>query len=189
MKNFRACPASPNAVVPRENQQAEEAAMSGTVSPIPQGYHSITPALTCKDAAKAIDFYKEAFGATEVMRMPGPGGSVAHAELRIGDSVIFVSDEFPGMSAAPTPGATPSSYVFLYTENADATFNKAVASGATVSMPLADMFWGDRYGKVTDPFGHSWGVATHVEDVAPEEMERRAAEWQANMAKAAAAGA
>ena len=121
--------------------------------------------------------------------LPGPGGSVAHAELRIGDSVVFVSDEFPGMSAAPTLGATPSVYLFLYTEDVDATVNKAVSAGATVSMPVADMFWGDRYGKVTDPFGHSWGVATHVEDVAPDEMARRAAEWQANMAKSMAAGA
>lgn len=163
--------------------------MSANVRPIPEGYHSISPALTCKDAARAIDFYKEAFGATEIMRMAGPGGSIGHAELRIGDSVIFVSDEFPGMSAAPTPGATPSAYLFLYSEDVDATFDRAVAAGATVSMPLSDMFWGDRYGKLTDPFGHSWGVATHVEDVAPEEMERRAAEWSAKMAKGASAAA
>ena len=163
--------------------------MSANVKPIPDGYHSISPALTCKDAARAIDFYKEAFGATEIMRMAGPGGSVAHAELRIGDSVIFVSDEFPGMSAAPTPGATPSAYLFLYTEDVDATVSRAVAAGAAVSMPVTNMFWGDRYGKVTDPFGHSWGVATHVEDVAPDEMERRSAEWSANMAKGAAAAA
>jgi PhnB protein len=164
--------------------------MQNNVRPIPEGYHSISPAITCKNAAKAIDFYKEAFGATEMNRMDGPGGTVMHAELRIGDSVIFVSDEFPGMAAAPTPGATPSSYLFLYTEDCDATFNRAIASGATATMPLADMFWGDRYGKLTDPFGHSWGVATHMEDVSPEEIERRSAEWTANnTAKAAAAGA
>lgn len=163
--------------------------MSANVRPIPEGYHSISPALTCKDAARAIDFYKKAFGATEIMRMAGPGGSVAHAELRIGDSVIFVSDEMPGMSAAPAPTATPSSYLFLYTEDVDSTFNRAVAAGATVAMPVSDMFWGDRFGKVTDPFGHSWGVATHVEDVAPEEMERRSAEWAATMAKGASAAA
>lgn len=161
--------------------------MSANVQPIPEGYHSISPALTCKDAAAAIEFYKQAFGATEMNRMDGPGGSVAHAELRIGNSVIFVSDAFPGMSAPPTPTTTPSSYLFLYTEDVDATFNRALASGATVSMPIMDMFWGDRYGKVTDPFGHSWGIATHVEDVAPEEISRRAAEWSANMAKAAGA--
>jgi PhnB protein len=163
--------------------------MQNNVRPIPEGYHSISPAITCKNAAAAIDFYKEAFGATEINRMLGPGGMVMHAELRVGDSVIFVSDEFPGMSAAPAPGATPSSYLFLYTENADATFNRAVAAGATVSMPIADMFWGDRYGKLTDPFGHSWGVATHVEDVSPEEMERRSAEWTAKMSNQAAAAA
>jgi PhnB protein len=167
--------------------------MQNNVRPIPEGYHSISPAITCKNAAEAIEFYKNAFGATEMNRMEGPGGSVGHAELRIGDSVIFVSDEFPGMSAAPTPGATPSSYLFMYTEDCDAVFNRALEAGATIAMPMADMFWGDRYGRLTDPFGHSWGVATHVEDVAPEEMQRRAAEWTAKMAnmsgKAAAAGA
>lgn len=161
--------------------------MSANVRAIPEGYHSISPALTCKNAAAAIEFYKQAFGATEMNRMDGPGGSVGHAELRIGNSVIFVSDEFPGMSAAPVPTTTPSSYLFLYTEDVDGTFNRAVSAGATVSMPVMDMFWGDRYGKVTDPFGHSWGIATHVEDVAPEEITRRAAEWTANLAKAAGA--
>jgi PhnB protein len=164
--------------------------MQNNVRPIPEGYHSISPAITCKNASKAIEFYKEAFGATEMNRMDGPGGMVMHAELRIGDSVIFVSDEFPGMAAAPAPGATPSSYLFLYTEDCDATFSRAVAAGATATMPLADMFWGDRYGKLTDPFGHSWGVATHVEDVSPEEIARRSEEWTAkNAQRAAAAGA
>jgi PhnB protein len=161
--------------------------MSNNVRPVPEGYHSISPAITCKNAARALDFYKEAFGATEINRMAGPGGVVMHAELRIGDSVIFVSDEFPGMSAAPAPGVTPSSYLFLYTPDVDTVFNRAVAAGAQVSMPVTDMFWGDRYGKVTDPFGHSWGVATHVEDVSPDEMMRRSAEWTASMNKAAAA--
>jgi PhnB protein len=163
--------------------------MPDNLRPIPEGYHSIPPAITCKDSAQAIDFYKEAFGATEINRMLGPGGRVMHAELRIGDSVIFVSDEFPGMSAAPTPGAIPSHYLFLYTPDVDTVFNRAVAAGAEASMPVTDMFWGDRYGKVTDPFGHSWGVATHVEDVAPDEMARRSAEWTASMSKAASAGA
>ncbi len=159
--------------------------MPNSVRAIPEGFHSITPALTCKGAAGAIDFYKSVFGATEVMRMPGPDGRVMHGEIRIGDSVLFVSDEFPGMSCAPTPGATNPVYIFLYTENVDATFNRAVAAGAKVDMPLADQFWGDRYGKITDPFGHQWGLAQHVEDVAPEEMERRSQEWTAKMAKAA----
>lgn len=163
--------------------------MPNNVRPIPEGYHSISPAITCKNASAAIDFYKEAFGATEINRMAGPGGRVMHAELRIGDSVIFVSDEFPGMSVAPMPGSTPSSYLFLYTPEVDVVFNRAIAAGAQVSMPVSDMFWGDRYGKLTDPFGHSWGVATHVEDVAPDEMMRRSAEWTAKMAKSAAATA
>jgi PhnB protein len=163
--------------------------MPDTIRPIPEGYHSISPAITCNNAARAIDFYKEAFGATEINRMPGPGGMIMHAELRIGDSVIFVSDEFPGMSAAPAPGATPSYYLFLYAPDVDTVFNRAVAAGAQVSMPVTNMFWGDRYGKLTDPFGHSWGVATHVEDVSPDEMMRRSAEWTASMNKAAAASA
>ncbi len=163
--------------------------MTNNVRPVPEGYNSLTPAITCKDAAKAIDFYKEAFGATEINRMEGPGGRVMHAELRIGDSVIFVSDEFPGMSAAPTPGAVPSSYIFMYTPDVDTVFDRALAAGAQSSMPITDMFWGDRYGKITDPFGHGWGLATHVEDVAPDEMARRSAEWTANMNKSAAASA
>jgi PhnB protein len=163
--------------------------MPANVRPIPEGYHSISPAITCKNAAAAIDFYKQAFGATEMNRMEGPGGRVMHAELRIGDSVIFVSDEFPGMSVAPIPGAVPSSYLFLYTEDVDTTFNRALAAGATVGMPVTDMFWGDRYGKLTDPFGHSWGVATHIEDVAPDEMARRSAEWTAKMSGQAASAA
>lgn len=155
------------------------------VRPIPEGYHSITPSLTCRDAAKAIDFYKKVFGASEIMRMPGPSGKIGHAELRIGDSVFFVNDPFPGMSAAPESGGAPVIYLFLYTADVDSVFNRAVQAGCRVDMPLADMFWGDRFGKITDPFGHQWGLATHVEDVAPEEMKRRAEEWTKKMAKAA----
>ena len=165
--------------------------MSPAVKAVPEGFHTITPALTCKDAARAIDFYKAAFGAVERMRMAGPDGRVNHAELQIGDSIIFVSDEFPGMSSAPAQGSVPSSYVYLYVEDADSVFNRAVETGAQVTMPIADMFWGDRFGKVSDPFGHHWGISAHVEDVSPEEMERRGAEWMAQMnakAKASAAG-
>lgn len=162
--------------------------MSNPVRPIPEGFHSITPAITCKNAAKAIDFYKNALGASEIMRMTGPGDTVGHAELRIGDSVIFISDEFPGMAVAPSGSGPASSYLFLYTDNVDTVFNRAVSAGCRVEMPLDNMFWGDRYGKVSDPFGHHWGLAQHVEDVAPEEMKRRSAEWSAKMAKAAAAG-
>lgn len=162
--------------------------MSKSVRAIPEGYHNVTPYLTCKNSAQAIDFYKSAFGATEIMRMTTPDGKVSHAELKIGDSHIFLADEFPGMNTAPTPGVKNACGVFLYLENVDAAFKGAVAAGANVEMPLENQFWGDRYGKITDPFGHSWGLAQHVEDVTPEEMKRRAQEWQAKMAKAAAAG-
>lgn len=155
------------------------------VRPIPEGYHSITPSLTCRDAARAMDFYKRVLGAREIMRMPGPGGKIGHAELRIGDSVIFVNDPFPGTGQPSESAGVPLIYLFLYTENVDSVFNRAVEAGCRVDMPLADMFWGDRYGKITDPFGHQWGLATHVEDVAPEEMKRRAEEWTKQMAKAA----
>jgi PhnB protein len=159
--------------------------MSTSVRPVPEGYHSITPYITCKNAGRAMDFYKKAFGATEINRMPGPDGRIMHAELRIGDSLIFISDEFPGMSVAPSgDGLSPYS-LFLYTDNVDDIFNRAVREGCRADMPLADMFWGDRYGKVTDPFGHHWGLAQHIEDVAPAEMQRRSAEWTASMAKAA----
>jgi PhnB protein len=159
--------------------------MPSPVRAIPEGYHSISPALTCKDAARAIDFYKSVFGATEIMRMPGPGGIIMHAELRVGDSVIFINDEIPGVAVAPSGSSINPVYLFLYTEDVDSVCDRAVAAGSRVTMPVADMFWGDRYGKFNDPFGHSWGVATHVEDVAPEEIPRRQAEWAANMAKAA----
>jgi PhnB protein len=160
--------------------------MANPVRAIPEGYHSISPSLACKDAARAIEFYKSVFGATEIMRMPGPEGKIMHAEMRIGDSIIFLSDEFPGMAQAPTPGVTPSTYLFLYTEDVDSVFNRAVSMGSKVTMPLGNMFWGDRYGKVMDPFGHHWGVAQHVEDVAPDEMKRRMdAEMAAQKAKSA----
>ena len=161
--------------------------MSKTVTPIPSGHHSLTPYLTCKGTAAAIDFYKKAFGATEIMRMPGPDGNIGHAELKIGDSFLFLSDVFPGMSAAPTE-SVPSSSVFLYTDKVDEVFKRAVTEGCKVTMPLADMFWGDRFGKVVDPFGHHWSLAQHMEDVTPAEMKRRSEEWRASMAKSASAG-
>lgn len=156
--------------------------MAKATNPIPKGYHTITPSLTCRDAAKAIDFYKKAFGAQELMRMPSPDGKISHAEIKIGDSVVFINDEFPGRTAAPTPTATPSNSLFLYVEDVDTVFNRAISAGAKSTMPLQDMFWGDRFGNVLDPFGHQWGLATHIEDVAPEEIGRRA---QAFFAKAA----
>jgi PhnB protein len=158
------------------------------VKAIPQGFHTITPGLACKNAAQAIELYKKAFGATEKSRMASPDGKIMHAELQIGDSMLFLADEFPGMSAAPTPGALPSQSLYLYVEDVDSVFKQAIAAGCTEGMPVSDMFWGDRFGKVVDPFGHHWNLATHTEDVAPAEMERRGKEWMASMAKAKTAG-
>jgi PhnB protein len=158
------------------------------VKPIPEGYHSISPSITCKNASKAIDFYKKVFGATEVMRMPGPTGEIMHAELKIGDSHIFLNDEFPGMAVAPSGSGPAPCQIFVYTEDVDSVFNRAIQEGARSTMPLADQFWGDRYGKFVDPFGHHWGVATHVEDVAPEDMQRRMKEAMAKTQQSKAAG-
>ena len=145
--------------------------------PVPNGYHTLTPALVMDNAAEAIEFYKRAFGAQELGRMTAPDGqSIWHAELQIGDSRLMLGDEFPDMSGTRAPkslGGTASS-LHLYVEDADAVFQRAVEAGATVSMPLTDAFWGDRYGKVTDPFGHLWGIATRQEEVSEEEMHRRA---------------
>ena len=157
----------------------------GAVQAVPQGYHSLTPAITCKGAAKAIDFYKQAFGATEKARMEGPGGMIMHAEILIGDSPLMLGDEFPGMSQAPNPNVPPSFSLNFFTDNVDSAFDRAVKAGCKVVMPLQDQFWGDRYGKLQDPFGHTWGLLQHIEDVPMEEMERRGREWTEKMAKAA----
>jgi PhnB protein len=153
------------------------------VKPIPEGYHTITPSLVPKDAARAIDFYKRAFGATESGRMQTPDGKIAHAELKIGDSRIMISDEFP-QSRAKSPqtiGGTTSA-LFMYVQDVDAAYQRALGAGATVVMPVADMFWGDRYGQVADPFGYVWGLATHKEDVSETEMKRRAEDMFKKMA-------
>lgn len=152
---------------------------------IPEGFHSITPAIVCKGAARAIEYYKEVFHAKEKVRMPGPGGSIMHAELLIGDSHLMLSDEFPGMTSAPPADAPNSINLFLYTDDVDTVFNRAVKAGAKVEMPLENQFWGDRYGKIRDPFGHRWGLAQHIEDVAPEEMKKRSEAFTAKMSKAA----
>lgn len=146
------------------------------VKPIPDGYHSLTPYLVVSGGAAAIDFYRKAFGAQELMRMPGPDGKLMHAEIKIGDSILMLGDENPQMGARSPKslGGTPAS-VLLYVENVDAVFDRAVKAGAKVVMPVEDMFWGDRYAKLEDPFGHLWQLATHKEDVTPEEMGRRAA--------------
>jgi PhnB protein len=142
--------------------------------PIPEGYSTLTTYLVVDDAAKAIEYYKRAFGAEERVRMHGPDGKVGHAELQIGDSKLMLSDPIPQASTKPPEelGGTSAS-VFMYVPDVDATVEKAVAAGATVTMEVADQFWGDRFGTVTDPFGHVWSVATHVEDLTPEEIEER----------------
>ena len=150
--------------------------MTNRISPIPEGFHTLTPYLVIKGASEAIEFYKRAFGAQEKVRMPGPDGkSVMHAELKIGDSPLMLADEFPDMGSLGPHGIGGTSVVIhVYVDDADAVFNQAVAAGAQVKMPLQDMFWGDRYGQLTDPFGHRWSVATHKEDLTPEEMGKRA---------------
>jgi PhnB protein len=152
------------------------------VKPIPEGYHTLTPYLAVDDAGKAIEFYKRAFGAAERVRMPTEDGKVAHAELEIGDSLIMLSDQFPQATVKPPKeiGGT-SSGVFMYTENVDETVQQAIDAGATITMPVEDMFWGDRFGKVTDPFGHEWQIATHVEDLTEEEIQKRASAAMASM--------
>ena len=147
------------------------------VKPIPEGYHSITPYLIIKGAAAAIDYYKKVFGAQERMRMDGPGGTIGHAELEIGDSVIMLADESPEMGhrSPKTLGGSPVSVV-LYVENVDAVFKRGLDAGGKQVRPVENQFYGDRMGSLEDPFGHIWSVGTHVEDVTPAEMERRAAE-------------
>ncbi len=142
---------------------------------IPKGYNTATPYLVVKGAAQAIDFYKKIFGATEVMRIPGPDGRIGHAELKIGDSHIMLADEFPemGHQGPLTLGNSPVS-ILLYVEDVDTTVERAVDDGAKILKPVADQFYGDRMGFIRDPFGHLWGVATHKEDVSPQEMEERA---------------
>lgn len=146
------------------------------VKPVPDGYHTVTPYLVVRDAAAALAFYAKAFGAEELFRMPGPGGVVMHAELKIGDSIVMLGEESPqmGTSAPQTVGGTPVS-LMVYLNDVDASFSRAAQAGCTVQMPPTDMFWGDRYGKLQDPFGHHWSLATHKEDVSPEDMAKRMA--------------
>jgi uncharacterized glyoxalase superfamily protein PhnB len=147
---------------------------------IPAGYGTVTPYLTVKGAAKAIDFYRAAFGAQEHVRMPGPDGAVMHAELRIGTSNVMLSDEFPmeGVARCPSTLGGTTVTVHLYVEDVDAAHRRAVDAGATSLFDPTDMFWGDRFAKVQDPYGHHWSIATHVRDVSPDEMRRGMAEFQ-----------
>jgi PhnB protein len=146
------------------------------VKPIPDGYSTITPYLIVKGAADAIEFYKKAFGATELFRMPGPGGMIMHAEIRIGTSPVMLADEMPQMGAvAPEAGKKPPVTMHMYVDDVDAVVARAEKAGATVTRPVANMFYGDRAGLLTCPFGHAWYVSTHVEDVSHEEMQKRMA--------------
>lgn len=147
-------------------------------SHIPDRFHSITPYLCIKNAAKAIDYYKDVFGAEEIYRMPIPDGRIGHAEIMIGNSMLMLGDEFleQGVKSPTSFGGTPVSCM-IYVKDCDAVLNKAAQTGGTITMPASDMFWGDRFGRFTDPFGHEWSVATHVEDLTPEEIEARQKEW------------
>lgn len=159
--------------------------MISKAKPIPEGFHSVTPYLCVSDAAGALEFYKKAFGATELMRMPDPGGRIGHAEIKIGDSIIMLADEFPemGFRSPQTLGGSPFA-IYLYVEDVDAVVGQAVAAGAKLVKEVKDQFYGDRNGGLEDPFGHIWYVSTHKEDVSPEEMKRRVGE---EMQKRAAA--
>jgi len=150
--------------------------MATAKKPIPEGFHTVTPQLTLDNAAQAIDWYKQALGAQEVSRAPGPDGKLMHAELRIGDSRIMLNDPVMGNKGPKTLGGSPAS-LWLYVEDCDTLFNRAVAAGAQVRMPMGDQFWGDRCGTVGDPHGYSWTIATHKEDLTREEMQQRSEEF------------
>jgi PhnB protein len=150
------------------------------VSPVPPGYRSVTPYLVCRNTAQAIEFYKKAFGARLKVKMDGPGGGVVHAEMQFGDSMVMLGDEMPAMGAtAPETIGGTASGVFIYAENVDRAYARAVAAGATSEQAPQDMFWGDRYCKLADPFGHKWAIGTHIEDVSPKEIARRGREAMA----------
>jgi PhnB protein len=160
--------------------------MAKSIKPIPEGYHTVTPYLIQRDAKRALEYYKKAFGAEIKMSMPAPDGRVMHAEIKIGDSMIFLCDEFPERSPetkSPQSAGCVTSTIFLYVQDVDTVFKKAVEAGARVIMPVSDMFWGDRFGTVADPFGHHWGIATRKEELTPQEVQKRQAEWEKQMAQ------
>ena len=157
-----------------------------SVQAIPNGYHTLTPFMTVHDAARAIEFYKKAFGATERGVMKGQDGKVMHAELMIGDSIVMLADEFPEFGAlSPQSTGGAGMGLHIYVEDVDTAFARAVKAGANVEMPVSDMFWGDRYGKLQDPFGHKWSIATHKADLSADEMKRGMDEAMAKMPKSA----
>jgi PhnB protein len=161
--------------------------MTDKVKPIPDGFHTVTPHITVRDAQRALEFYRNAFGAEILHVMPGPGGKVMHAAFKIGDSIIMMNDEFPetGGSLAPSAAAGSGVMLHIYLDNVDAAFDRAVSAGASVKMPLMDMFWGDRYGTLMDPFGHKWSLATHTRDMSPEEMQQEQEKAFGKMPKSA----
>ena len=151
--------------------------------PIPAGFHSVTPTLTVRGAGDAIEFYKKAFDAEEIIRFAGPDGkTIMHAEIKIGDSIIMLNDEFPQMNClSPQSVGGPSSAIYLYVENSDSIFNNAVSAGAKVRMPMMNAFWGDRFGMLEDPYGHIWTVATRIIDLSPEEIKKAGTETSKSM--------
>jgi uncharacterized glyoxalase superfamily protein PhnB len=161
-----------------------EEIMASKVDAIPKGYHTITPNLVVKNANSAIDFYKKAFGAIEKEICLGPDGkSIMHAELKIGDSIVMLNDEFPDMGCVGPQSLGGTSFsLYLYVDDVDTWHKRAVTHGATVSMPVTDMFWGDRFGQIIDPFGHRWSLATHTRDMTPEEIKKEQEAWQKQMA-------
>jgi PhnB protein len=158
--------------------------MSNPVKPVPDGFHTVTPHLIIRGAAQAIDFYKKAFGAEEIFRMPTPDGRVGHAEIRIGDSIVMLSDEFPEMQCVSpkTLNGSPAG-LHIYVADVDSAFQRAVSAGSTATMPPMDAFWGDRFGKLTDPFGHQWSIATHTQDLTPQQIAKNAEAFYAEMGK------
>jgi uncharacterized glyoxalase superfamily protein PhnB len=153
--------------------------------PIPDGFGTVTASLIVKDASKAIEFYKNAFGAQELFRFPGPDGkNIMHAEIKIGNSIVMLSDEMPQMNClSPQTLGGPGMAIYMYVDDADAVFNKAIAAGATPLMPIMDTFWGDRFGNLQDPFGHIWGIATHKKDMSMEEIRKAGEEFFKNIPK------
>lgn len=159
--------------------------MPTSVKPIPEGFHTIQPGLVVRNAVQAIDFYKKALGAQELMRMPGPDGKIMHAELKVGDSVLFLSEENPNMGFVKSPQTLGGSTVSInvYVPDVDHVFKQAISAGAKETMPVADQFWGDRYGTITDPFGYVWGIATHKENLSNDEIQKRARNFFAEMSQ------
>jgi|SRR5688572_12639933 PhnB protein len=158
-------------------------------APVPKGYRTVTPHLVLDDCVRGLDFYKKAMGAREKLRMAGPDGKIAHAEIWVGDSIVMLSDEMPpmpgqpGVFKGPKNAGLATGALFLYVKDCDGAFDRAIQAGCTVRTPVMDMFWGDRFGQVIDPFGHTWAFATHLEDLTPKQMAKRQEEFMARMAQ------